>query len=96
MFACLYAAEGSRPDVLLGVARDFSPRVEAYGPREVLLDPRSTARGYFHAEVVDRILEEHVSCGRSWHHQIWNLLMLELWHREMVDGVSLGRAEVTV
>ena len=38
MFACLYAAEGSRPDILLGVARDFSPRVETCGPREVLLD----------------------------------------------------------
>jgi len=38
VFACVYAAEGSRPDVLLGVARDFSPRVETCGPREVLLD----------------------------------------------------------
>src|SRR5215208_2704525 len=40
MFACVYAAEGSRPDVLLAVARDFSPRIETYGPR-----PSTNARG---------------------------------------------------
>ena len=38
MFACVYVAEGSCLDVLLGVARDFSPRVEICGPREVILD----------------------------------------------------------
>jgi protein ImuB len=38
VFAALYAAEGSLPDVLLGIARDFSPRIETYGSREVILD----------------------------------------------------------
>ncbi len=38
MFACVYAAEASRPDVLLAVARDFSPRIETCSPREVTLD----------------------------------------------------------
>ena len=38
MFACFYGAEGSRHDVLLGVARDFSPRIETCGSREVVLD----------------------------------------------------------
>ena len=38
MFACLYGAEGSQHDVLLGVARDFSPRIETCGSREVILD----------------------------------------------------------
>ena len=38
MFAALYAAEGSLTDVLLGVARDFSPRIETYGSREIILD----------------------------------------------------------
>src|SRR5438067_4091168 len=52
MFACLYAAEGSRPDVLLGVARDFSPRVEAYGPREVLLDLSGLTRLFGDAKTI--------------------------------------------
>ncbi|HEY3162675.1 MAG TPA: DNA polymerase Y family protein [Vicinamibacterales bacterium] len=38
MFAAVYAAEGSSFETLLGVARDFSPRVETCGPREVALD----------------------------------------------------------
>jgi protein ImuB len=38
VFACVYAAEGTQLDVLLDVARDFSPRVETCGPREVVLD----------------------------------------------------------
>ena len=38
MFACLHGAKGSRHDVLLGVARDFSPRIETCGPCEVVLD----------------------------------------------------------
>ena len=38
MFACVFAAAGSRPDVLVAVARDFSPRVEVCAAREVTLD----------------------------------------------------------
>jgi protein ImuB len=38
VFACLYGAEGSRHDELLSVARDFSPRIETCGSREVVLD----------------------------------------------------------
>jgi protein ImuB len=38
MFACVFAAEGSRPDVLVAVARDFSPRVEVCAAREVMVD----------------------------------------------------------
>ena len=38
VFAAVYAAEGSSCETLLGVARDFSPRVETCGEREVTLD----------------------------------------------------------
>ena len=38
MFACVFAAEGSRSDVVVAVARDCSPRVEMCGAREVTLD----------------------------------------------------------
>jgi len=38
VFAVVYAAEGSSIETLLAVARDFSPRVETCGPREVALD----------------------------------------------------------
>ena len=38
MFAALYVARGSSFETLLGVARDFSPRIETCGSREVVLD----------------------------------------------------------
>ncbi len=38
MFAAVYAAEGSLPDVLLAVAREFSPRLEVCSARETVLD----------------------------------------------------------
>lgn len=38
MFGVLYAAEGSAAEVLYAVAREYSPRIEVVGPREVTLD----------------------------------------------------------
>ena len=52
MFAALYAAEGSLPDVLLGVARDFSPRIETYGSREVILDLGGLTRLFGDAKTI--------------------------------------------
>ena len=53
---------------------------------DILLAPRCLGRGYFRAEAVKRILDEHVSAVGRWHHQLWDLLMLELWHRAFIDG----------
>ena len=53
---------------------------------DVLLDSRTRQRGYFHEPVVRRLLSEHQRGVRGWHYQLWNLLMLELWHRTFVDG----------
>jgi protein ImuB len=52
MFAAVYAAEGSPSDVLLEVARDFSPRVEACGPREITLDLSGLARLFGDAQTI--------------------------------------------
>ena len=38
MFGALYAGEGSPTEVLIEAAREFSPRIERCGPREVTLD----------------------------------------------------------
>ena len=52
MFAAVYAAEGSPFDVLLEVAREFSPRVEACGPREVTLDLSGLTRLFGEAQTI--------------------------------------------
>jgi protein ImuB len=38
VFGALYAAEGTAPEVLEAVAREFSPRIERHDPRETTLD----------------------------------------------------------
>jgi asparagine synthase (glutamine-hydrolysing) len=53
---------------------------------DLLLSPRASQRGYFHQNVVEKMLDEHVSGVRNWHYSLWNLLMLELWHRTYIDG----------
>jgi len=52
VFAAVYAAEGSSFQALLGVARDFSPRVETCGPREVTLDLTGLTRLFGDAKTI--------------------------------------------
>jgi hypothetical protein len=52
---------------------------------DVLLDTTARERGYFNPAVVSRLLDEHVRGVARWHSQLWNLLMLELWHRTFID-----------
>ena len=53
---------------------------------ELLLGRRAIERGYFRPEVVRRLVDEHEHGRREWQYRIWNLLVLELWHREVIDG----------
>jgi len=53
---------------------------------EVLLDPATLARGYFRREVLETLIQEHRSGIRDHAYRLYTLLMLELWHREFVDG----------
>jgi asparagine synthase (glutamine-hydrolysing) len=54
--------------------------------RETLLSPQALERGYLRRGAVERLLDEHGRGAANWHPQLWNLLMLELWHRTYVDG----------
>jgi asparagine synthase (glutamine-hydrolysing) len=52
---------------------------------DLLLGPTLAERGIVKPAVVRRLLDEHVSGVRSWHYQLWNLLILELWLRTFID-----------
>ena len=52
---------------------------------DTLLSKRCAERGYFNENVVRKILDEHVAGIWNWQYHIYNLLMLELWHREFID-----------
>lgn len=58
--------------------------------RDTLLDGRLARRGYFHMRVVEQMIEAHASGRANWHLQLWNLLMLELWHRMFIDARPSG------
>jgi asparagine synthase (glutamine-hydrolysing) len=75
-----------RPKMGFGVPIDHWFRHELRPLAEdVLLDKTARDRGYFDPTVVARLLDEHVRGVARWHSQLWNLLMLELWHRTFID-----------
>jgi asparagine synthase (glutamine-hydrolysing) len=53
---------------------------------DLLLSPRALQRGYFEPTAVAKLLNAH--CRREGEHgqQLWDLLVLELWHRTFSDG----------
>jgi asparagine synthase (glutamine-hydrolysing) len=57
--------------------------------RQTLLDPMAQRRGYFHPAEVARLINEHQSGKRDYSYRLWALLILELWHRQWVDGATL-------
>lgn len=54
--------------------------------QDTLLSRQATERGYFKPKQVDRLVREHVTENADHSFQLWNLLMLELWQREFLDG----------
>ena len=53
---------------------------------DVLLDPSTLARGWFREDAVSGMLDRHAAGADGEAGRIWSLLMLELWHRELVEG----------
>lgn len=57
-----------------------------------LTEPRTMQRGYFSPKGVHRLLDEHFQGRRDHSPRIWRLLMLELWHRNFLDPLTLRQA----
>jgi len=53
--------------------------------RETLLSQRSQRRGIFKPDMVARLVAEHTSAQKDHAHQLWTLLMLELWYQRFID-----------
>jgi len=51
---------------------------------DLLLDSKATSRGYFRKSEVERMLSQDTSSG-GYSKEIFDLTVLELWHREFVD-----------
>ena len=53
---------------------------------DLLLDGRLRSRGIFNAGAIARLWDEHRSRRADHRHRLWQLLMLELWFRQFIDG----------
>jgi asparagine synthase (glutamine-hydrolysing) len=53
--------------------------------QEALLSGQATGRGYFQPQAIARLVGEHLQRRADHSAKLWNLLMLELWHREFTD-----------
>lgn len=51
----------------------------------ILRDPQTRGRGIFEAHAVDRLIDDHVAGLTDHTPRLWNLLMLEIWHRTYID-----------
>jgi asparagine synthase (glutamine-hydrolysing) len=51
----------------------------------ILIEPRSLERGYFRADGVRKLMDDHLVRGRGNTARIWRLLMFELWHRNFLE-----------
>ena len=89
------ALRGILPDAILqrrkmgfGVPLDYWFRGAAWIEilRDLLLSRRALERGYFVRGAVARLIDEHVAGIRDRQHQLWMLLMLEMWHRTFIDS----------
>jgi asparagine synthase (glutamine-hydrolysing) len=52
---------------------------------DLVLSPEARGRGYFVEPVVRQLLREHLDGRRDHEGRLWNLAMLELWHRTSID-----------
>ena len=53
--------------------------------RGVLLSEKSLKRGIIKPEMLEKYVSEHINAERDYTHQIWTLLMLELWFQRFID-----------
>jgi asparagine synthase (glutamine-hydrolysing) len=61
--------------------------------RDLLLSPTARQRGLFDAATVEGLLDRHRG-GEDHGERLWNLMVLETWFRELVDGRAAFVREV--
>jgi asparagine synthase (glutamine-hydrolysing) len=61
--------------------------------RDLLLSPEARQRGLFLPSAVESLLDRH-RAGEDHGERIWNLMALETWFREMVDGRAAFAREI--
>jgi asparagine synthase (glutamine-hydrolysing) len=56
---------------------------------DLVLSPKSVQRGYFRKKALENLIEQHKNDQTSFYGTIlWNLMILELWHRNYFQQQS--------
>ena len=65
---------------------------------DLLLSDRAVEREYFEPASVKRLISEHVAGSRDHHKALWQLVVLEEWHRCFIDShhMETGDLELSV
>jgi asparagine synthase (glutamine-hydrolysing) len=57
--------------------------------KELLLDTvisqRALSRGYFNGDALETMVKSHLAGSNDYQYLLWDLLMLEIWHRKFID-----------
>jgi len=53
---------------------------------DILLGTTARQRGYFRPTRVEAMVRTHLAGDNLYQHQLWDMLMLELWHRVYIDS----------
>jgi asparagine synthase (glutamine-hydrolysing) len=63
---------------------------------DLLMSGAGSRRGLFDTHFVGQMIADHAEGRRSWHDQLWNLVMLEQWFQTFIDRrpVRAGGADV--
>jgi asparagine synthase (glutamine-hydrolysing) len=88
------ALRGVVPDAVLDKPKQgFEPPLVTWFRKDlrdlthdILLSARALQRGYFERKGILAVLREHYSGQEDRSLHLWELLMLELWHRAFIDG----------
>jgi asparagine synthase (glutamine-hydrolysing) len=84
--------------VARGPKRGFSIPLDAWfrGPllplfRETVLAPDARTRGLIDRVALETLLEQHLARRWAWHSELWVVLWLELWFREVLEPAQAAR-----
>ena len=56
--------------------------------RDLLLSSRCLNRGYFLHDAIKKLIEEHAERRKDHHKLLWQLAVLEEWHRKFIDSCT--------
>jgi asparagine synthase (glutamine-hydrolysing) len=90
---------GQLPDIVLDrPKRGFSVPLARWLRQDLrdmahdfLLSARALNRGYFKAVAVNQMLDQHCRGEEDHSEYLWDMLVLELWHRTFIDGEGWGQ-----